>query len=194
MITQSDFGGAMVKCFVAAFLVFAAILSVAQSTSNQSPSLKLSVRTDRQVYRLSEEMILETQVLNVGPRDVYIWESDLCWNPARGFSMYITATKGGSPVSSNVLLDCLPPPPQTGDAYQFIKIKPREFHGTWDALKIKDFVNKPGEYDIEVTFNSFLSDTFIHKYFAGDPIAKLPLWTNDKPPLTAPLVHIVVKP
>jgi len=184
----------MVKCFVAASLVFTAVLSVAQATPKQSPSLKLSVRTDRQVYRLSQEMILETQILNVGPKDVYIWESDLCWNPARGFSMYITATKEGSPVSSKVLLHCLPPPPQTGDAYQFIKIRPREFHGTWDAFKIKDFINKPGEYDIAVTFNSFLSDSFMHDSFAGDPIAKLPLWISDNPPLTAPLVHIVVKP
>jgi len=138
-------------------------------------------------------MVIETQVLNVTNEDVYIWESDFCWNPAKGFSMYITA-KDGSSARSNFLLDCLPPPPQPGSAYQFLKLKPQEFHGVRDVFEIKDFINKPGEYDIEVTFNSFLSESFVRQYFAGDPIAKLPLWTSDKPPISASLVHIAVNP
>jgi hypothetical protein len=37
---------------------------------------------------------------------VYVWEEDLCWNPARGLSMRIT-TAAGKDVQSPVLLDCL---------------------------------------------------------------------------------------
>ena len=187
----------MLKHFVAALLIFATVVSAAQSTPGSkqqpAPSLKLTLRTDRQVYRLSEEITLEAQVLNISSKDVYIWESDFCWNPAKGFSMYITA-QDGTPVRSRFLLDCLPPPPKPGGAYQFIKLGRQEFHGVRDIFKINDFVDKPGEYDIEVTFNSFLSDSFMREDFADDPIAKLPLWTNDKPPVTASRVHVVVKP
>jgi len=138
-------------------------------------------------------MVLDTQVLNLSSNDVYIWESDFCWNPARGFSMYITA-KDGTSVRSRVLLDSLPPPPRPGVAYQFIKLGRHEFHGIQDIFKIDDFIDKPGEYDIEVTFNSFLSGSFVRESFSDDPIAKLPLWTNDKPPVIASRVRIVVKP
>src|ERR1017187_1421947 len=97
--------------------------------------------------------------------------------------------KDGRPVQSQVWLDCLPPPPKPDTPYQFIKIARREFHGTIDTFKVKDFINKPGEYYIEVTFNSFLSRDFIQKYFANDPIAKLPLWTMDNPTVNAPPIH-----
>ena len=29
---------------------------------------------------------METQLLNTGNEDVYIWNWDLCWNPARGLT------------------------------------------------------------------------------------------------------------
>jgi hypothetical protein len=179
-----------------AAVVFVAIFPMrAQSTGGdkqvKSSSLKLEVRTDRRAYRMSETILLETQLSNVGASDVYVWNWDLCRNPARGFSMYIKA-KDGRPVQSQVLLDCLPPPPKPDTPYQFIKITPRKFHGTIDSFKVKDFINKPGEYYIEVTFNSFLSGDFMQEAFANDPIAKLPLWTMEKPTVTAPPVHIVV--
>jgi len=107
--------------------------------------------------------------------------------------MYITEKKG-SPVRSSFWLDCLPPPAQKGDVYQFIRLKPHEFHGSLDKFKVKDFINKPGEYDMQITFNSFISDSYIQEFLASDPIAKLPVWTMEKPTVEASPVHIVVTP
>jgi hypothetical protein len=188
----------MLKHFIAVFLIVAAVVSAAAqantgSKGHSSPSLKLTTRTDRHVYRMSEEITMEVQLLNTGTQDVYVWDWDLCWNPARGFSIYVTA-KDGSPVSSDVLFDCLPPPPQPGNVYQFIKLQPDEFHGTVATFKVKDLINKPGEFDIEVTFNSFISGGFVQKYLAGDPIAKLPVWTMEQPTITAAPVHVVIRP
>ena|ERR1035438_7727862 len=190
----------MLRQFLAVVaVVFAAISPIrAQSTGRDTQekpasSLKLEIRTDRRAYRMSEEIVIETQLSNIGASDVYVWNWDFCWNLARGFSLYIKA-KDGRPVQSQVLLDCLPPPPKADTPYQFIRIARREFHGTTDTFKVKDFINKPGEYYIEVTFNSFLSRDFIQEYFVNDPIAKLPLWTMDNPTVTAPPIHIVVNP
>ena len=101
---------------------------------------------------MSGEITMETQLLNTSTEDVYVWDLDFCWNPARGFSMYITM-KDGSGVNGDFLLDCVPPPPKPGNVYQFIKIGPGELHGRTDTFKVKDLINKPGEFDIEVTFN-----------------------------------------
>ena len=93
-----------------------------------------------------------------------------------------------------MLLDCLPPPPRPHSAYEFVKLEPQQFHGVRDVFEIKDVIDKPGEYDIEVTFNSFLSNSFVKQYFADDAIARLPLWTSDGPPVAAPLLHVVIIP
>jgi hypothetical protein len=106
--------------------------------------------------------------------------------------MHIRAADG-TDVRSDVLLDCLPPTPQKGTISQFIKLGPKTFHGRVDDFKLSDFVKKPGQYDIEVTFKSFISSDWILQNFSDDPIFKLPLWTDDQDALVAPRVHITVK-
>jgi hypothetical protein len=87
----------------------------------------------------------------------------------------------------------VPPPPPKGSISEYIKLAPNSFHGHFDDFKLKDFVNKPGEYDIEVTFKSFVFSGLIMQYLSDDPIAKLPLWTADQDALIAPRIHISVK-
>lgn len=187
----------MAKRFALLFLILAlSAVGSGQSkkeTSKTPAPLQLTARTDRQTYLLREELQLEVLLLNAGDEDIYIWDSDLCWNPARGLSMYITAPDG-SAVRGDFLLDCLPPPPREGVPYSFIKISPGEVHGRVDTFKITDLVDKPGEFDIRVTYNSFLSAKWIQDYFGRDPIAKLPLWTMEKPTVTAARVHVVITP
>lgn len=165
----------------------------AQSNGHQKSALELAVRTDKTVYRMSDEMRLETRITNVSSNDIYLWDWDLCWNPARGLSLHIQAADG-SEVNGAFLLDCVPPPPSKGSISQFVKLGPHAFHGHFDAFKLKDLVNKPGEYDIEVTFKSFIFSEWISKYLADDPIGKLPLWTADQDALRAPRIHVTVKP
>jgi len=157
------------------------------------PALELTVRVDRQTYRISDTIRMEAQLLNNGNEDVYIWDWDLCWNPARGLSMYLTST-GGSPAHGDFLFDCVPPPPKEGNVYAFIKLEPGRFYGVADEIKVTDVVSKPGEYDISVTYSSFASRSFIKEFLQHDPISKLPVWTMEQPTITAPRVHIVVKP
>src|ERR1700686_1083297 len=153
-------GVAIMRNFVLVYLVIATMTS-AVGQSNKAPkpaapALKLAVRTDRQTYRMSDKIRMETQLLNAGQEDVYIWDWDLCWNPARGLSMYVT-TPDGSAVRGDLLFDCVPPPPAEGHVYAFIKLEPGRFYGIADEINVTDVVSKPGEYDIDVTYNSLIS-------------------------------------
>jgi hypothetical protein len=182
--------------FVFICLMVAAMTSclVAQSTKTSKPNaaaLALAVRTDRHTYRMSDIIQMETRILNTGNEDVYIWDWDFCWNPARGLSRHVT-TPDGTPVQGSFLFDCVPPPPVKGNVYAFIKLEPQQFHGVADEIKVTDIVSQPGEYDIQVTYNSFLSSSFIQKFLSRDPISNLPVWTMEQPTITAPSIRIVI--
>jgi hypothetical protein len=185
------------RIFVLLYLTIAATTwAVGQSSKVPTPdpaALRLTVRTDRQIYRMSDKIKMETQLLNVGREDVYIWDWDLCWNLARGLSMYVT-TPNGAAVHGNFLFDCLPPPPEEGHVYAFIKLEPGRFYGIADEIKVADVVSKPGQYNIEITYNSFLSRSWVNEFLSHDPIVKLPLWTMEQPTIKARRLHIVVQP
>jgi hypothetical protein len=85
--------------------------------------------------------------------------------------MYLS-TPDGSPVHGDFLFDCVPPPAKEGDVYSFIKLAPARFYGVADEIKVTDVVNKPGEYDIKVTYNSFSSSKFIKRFLSHDPTQK----------------------
>jgi hypothetical protein len=113
----------VLSCLIAAAMSSAVAAQVNKEDKPASSALQLTVRTDKKTYRMSDKVRMETQLLNTGNEDVYIWEWDLCWNFARGLSMYFT-TADGTPVQGNFLFDCVPPPPKEGNVYAFIKLEP----------------------------------------------------------------------
>lgn len=152
--------------------------------------LQLTIKTERNVLRMSDTLEMETRLTNWGNKDSYIWEEDMCWNPARGLSMRVM-TSAGKDVQSPILLDCLPPLPREGDAYQFVRVAPHASYGQAHRFKVAELVNKPGEYTINATFNSFLSAKFIAETLSHDPISKL--WTVDMPTITSNRIEISVR-
>ena len=184
--------------FVLAYLIAVAMtapVAAQVDTANKpaSQALVVSVRTDQQTYRMSDRIRMETQILNTGHDDVYLWEWDLCWNFAQGLSMYLT-TPDGKPVQGDFLFDCVPPPPKEGSIYAFVKLKRGRFYGIANEIKVTDVVNKPGNYDISVTYQSSISSSFIKEFLRHDPISALPVWTMEQPTIKAPKIRIVVNP
>jgi hypothetical protein len=157
------------------------------------PPLQLTVRVDRQSYRMSDNLTLETQLTNVSDSPVFVDEWNLCWNFARGLVLHVIDAKELE-VRTDFLLDCVPPPPRAGDVYRFVKIDGGRFYGLLDKFPIHEIVNKPGEYDLDVSFESSLSASWVSQFLANDPISKLPLWTMEKPVLRAARIHIKVIP
>ncbi|HEY6943527.1 MAG TPA: hypothetical protein VI431_00200 [Candidatus Acidoferrum sp.] len=179
-------------------MVFAALsaLSAANSakgTDSRSFGLGLSLRADRSVYRMSDTLRLETLLRNTGEEDVYIWQWDMSWNPAKGLSMHIVRANGKE-VQTPFLMDSVPPPPRGGDPYQFVKLSPRTMYGLAENFKLEDLVNGPGEYDLDATFNSFLSSQWVAEFMGNEPISKLPLWTMERPSINSNRIHITVRP
>jgi len=183
------------RFWIIAVLLLAAVIAQAgkssDSTSERIAKVELTLKAEHDIYRMSDTLQMETRLSNSGSKDVYIWEEDMCWNPARGLSMRIT-TSAGKYVQSPALLDCLPPPPAAGDAYQFVKISPHTFYGHVHRFKVSDLVDRPGEYTLFATFNRFLSAHFIAETFPREPISKL--WTTDIPTITSNRIHIRVRP
>jgi hypothetical protein len=142
---------------------------------------------------MADNMKMETQITNVGNDDVYLYEWSLCYNFARWLKLSVFDAKGAY-VQTHFLIDCVPPPPRAGDVYQFIKLEPGKFYGIADESPIRDVVNEPGEYDIDVSYESCISAEWISKYFASEPISKLALWTMEKPILKANRIHFKVVP
>jgi hypothetical protein len=186
-----------VQRLVFACLIVAALTSSAaaqaKATKTASAPLVLTIRTDHEAYRMSDKIRLETQLLNAGNDDVYIWEWDLCWNFARGLSMQFVKPDG-TPVDGDFLFDCVPPPPKEGNVYAFIKLEPGRFYGLVDEIKVTDVVKRPGEYDINVTYGSSISRSFIKEFLKNDPISTLPVWTMEEPTLKASRVHVIIRP
>ena len=183
----------VLSCLIAAAMTSALAARVNKADKPALEGLQLTVRTDQHTYRMSDKIRMETQLLNTGNEDVYIWEWDLCWNFARGLSMYLT-TPDGTPVQGDFLFDCVPPPPKEGNVYAFIKLEPGRFYGIADEIKVTDIVSKPGEYDIVVNYSSSISRSFIKEFLKHDPISTLPLWTMEQPAIKAPRVRIIIKP
>ncbi len=161
-------------------------------TDSRPLALGLFIKADRTLYRMSDMLHLETQLRNVGKEDVYVWESDMCWNMARGLSMRIIGADGKE-VKTPFLLDCVPPPPHQEDPYQFVKLAPGTFYGHADGFKLSELVNRPGEYDLDATFNSFLSSQWVSEFMRNEPISKLPMWTMECPAIFSKPIHFIVK-
>jgi hypothetical protein len=56
----------------------AVVAQVNKAEKPATPKLELTVRTDQQNYRMSDKIRMESQLLNAGKEDVYIWDWDLC--------------------------------------------------------------------------------------------------------------------
>jgi hypothetical protein len=140
---------------------------------------------------MSDTITVETQLTNVSNEAVFVDEWNLCWNFARGLVLNVSDANGAE-VHTDFLPDCVPPPPRPGDVYRFVKIDSGRFYGLLDKFPIKEIVNKPGEYDLDVSFEGSISAEWVSQFLASDPISKLPLWTREKPVLHAARIHIRV--
>jgi len=136
---------------------------------------------------------LDAQLVNTGEGDVYIYTWDLCWNAFRGFSLHLIAPDGSS-AQGKVLLDCVPPPPDPRDVYQFVRLEPGRLYGLIDTIKLRDVVSKPGNYRLQVTFSGSLSREWIHESMPTAPIAALPLWTMGRPPVKSNEIDLTITP
>lgn len=164
---------------------------------HKSPSttlqLSLSIRANRSEYRISDMLRMETQFTNTGEDTLYLFE-DVCWNLGNLLTIHVFDVRGKEVSGhSDLLRDCLPPPPLHDDISRFFKLEPGTFYGVVEKFAIRELVPGPGEYSMVVHYLSGISADWISK-FGSDRMATLPIWTRDRPELCSNRLRIVVKP
>jgi hypothetical protein len=69
------------------------VQSSANNGDRPHPQIKLTVKADRETYRLSENIDFETRHTNLGNEDVYLFDDD-CWGFADGLTLWIYDSTG----------------------------------------------------------------------------------------------------
>jgi len=154
--------------------------------------LTISIKRPLPAYRMSDKVELETQLTNSGSGDLYLFD-DVCWNPGSALNVHVF-TPVGRQVSgkSDLLRDCLRPPPKPDDTNRFTLLKAGASYRDTETFSIRELVPKPGGYDLVVHYDSRISASWIREY-AGTKIAALPVWTSEQPTLQSNRLHINVK-
>jgi hypothetical protein len=163
------------------------------AVSENAPRLSLTIRADRQEYRMSDSFPVEAQLTNTGSRTLYLFD-DVCWNPGNFLTMHVFATDGKE-VSGKLefLRDCLPPPPRRNDISSFFRLEPNAFYGRIERFSVQELVPRPGDYDVVAYYEAALSGDWITKY-GGEKLANLAIWTRDQPLLRSNRLHVTIKP
>lgn len=167
--------------------------SEVSARSENSLRLSLTIRAERQEYRMSDSVPVEVQLTNTGSRTLYLFD-DVCWNPGNFLTMHVFAPDGKE-VSGKLefLRDCLPPPPSRNDTSRFFRLEPDTFYGVIEKFTVQELVPGPGDYEVVVYYEAALSGASITKY-GGEKIANLPIWTKDQPLLRSNRLHVTIKP
>lgn len=160
-MTSPSAADAKNRLLCAPLLAFVLVLN---SCSVQTPTLALSILTDKREYRMGDVLRLETRFSNTGTQTFYLFD-DLCWNPGNLLNIH-TFNGSGKEVSghSDFLRDCLPPPPRPDDTSRFIQLEPGAFEASAEKFDIRELVPEPGQYDLLVYYHSGISKKWISEY------------------------------
>lgn len=155
--------------------------------------LTLSILTEKRDYRMGDTLRLESRLTNSGTQTFYVFD-EFCWNPGNLLNIH-AFNASGKEVSghSDILRDCVPPPPGRDDTSRFIELEPGSFEGFAEKFDVRELVPEPGEYDLAVNYRSVISKKWISEYGGPKPAA-LTIWTSERPELVSNRLHITVKP
>jgi hypothetical protein len=187
------------RIFRARFLTLFSVLALVPSCSRDHGApvrdlkLGLSILTDAHEYPMRGVLRLDTRLMNPGADTVYVFD-DFCWNPGNLLNIHAFDISGKEVYGhSDVLRDCLPPPPAPGDTSRFHKLEPGSFDSIVENFDIRGLVPGPGAYDIVVHYHTALSKDWVAKY-GGRTLVSLPIWTSEYPELVSNRLHIIVSP
>lgn len=174
-------------------LVFAG-LSVG-TTSGQSPAsgakvggmaheespLEVTLKTDRDSYKLGDEISIQVLLTNRLKSPVYIY-APLDWGESASLSLWLKNTVSGKDVPEEFIADALPPPPSSKDA--FIKLLPNHVYGVVLRSKLAQLnVQKSGTYELVAEY---------HSPIPASMNFGLPIWSREKGAVPSNRVTITV--
>ena len=157
----------------AILVLIALMISVAQGLRSDSADAKLSIRLrpDGAAFSLHGSTDLEIIRENTGASPLLVCRQ-WGWGIGRTEVHVLDAT--GSEVHTDFMADELPPPPQP---YDFVLLSPGDFVGTRLDEPAKNFVTKPGDYEVFVRYTSYLSESYAREVLK---MPDKPFWSRER--------------
>lgn len=174
-------------------LVFAA-LSVSTTSGQSSASgakvggmthegspLEVTLKTDRDSYKLGDEISVQVLLTNTSKSPLYIYAS-LDWGESASLSLWLKDAASGKDVPEEFIADALPPPPGSKDA--FVKLLPDHVYGVVLKSKLAQLnVQKSGTYELVAEYHSPIPSSMNFG---------LPIWSREKGAVPSNRVTITV--
>src|SRR5262245_48772309 len=115
--------------------------------------LKVSVRTDKQIYKRGETIQLDVFLTNTGDRLIHIYNY-LSWGYSSSLTLHVY-NHAGKEVQARFLDDTITPPPPPEEDYYFVSLKPNHLFGVRRTSPLEELnINQPGQYKIIVEYHS----------------------------------------
>lgn len=174
--------------------LFFAGLSVG-ATSGQSPAssakvlgmahegspLELTLRTDRDSYKLGDNITVQVLLTNRSKSPLYIYAT-LDWGESSSISIWLKDAISGKDVPEYFIPDALTPPP--GSKEDFVKLLPDHVFGVVFTSTLKDFnLRQKGTYEVTAEY---------HSPIPASMNFGLPIWSREKGAVPSNRVTIAV--
>ena len=150
----------------------------------KEPKLGVNLASQQVTYSLRSDIQLTVVRENVGQGELLV-PRQWGWGVMRTNIRVFDAM--GHEVRTDFLADELPPPPRP---YDFVLLGPGEFLGTHIGGPAKQFVNKPGEYEFVVDYNSYLSEDYARE--AMKMPSEVPFWSRERGTTTSSRIKLRV--
>ena len=158
---------------LAILTLIAGVISIGSGLKAISGDTKLSVRLrpDGAAYSLRGNIRLEIIRENTGASPLLVCRQ---WGWGVGRTEVHVLDSTGNEVHTDFMADELPPPPQP---YDFVLLDPGDFVGTRLDEPAKDFVTKSGDYEVFVTYTSYLSESYAREAMK---MPDKPFWSRER--------------
>ena len=154
--------------------------------TSELPKLRLELRTDKRVYSLRDEIVLDAQLYNLSHEHVYVY-NQIGSGFMSGLVLHIMNV-AGEEVGFRPLVDPPPPPQQVHDWKVLTPIDPATFYGVKVSARVSNFFSQPGAYSLKLTYRSMLGPDLL-----DDEFQRLPIILREDPVVVSRPVTIKIK-
>jgi len=146
----------------------------AGSTARAADRVKVVLTTELRKVSLRDSLVLDVALRNDGRNPIFVY-ADIGWGYGAGLVIHFRNDRGkevGPTFSDDTML---PPPPSNDDPTMFARLDRGNFFGTRRELPLKEYLNAPGKYTLQIEYWSRLPCHFV------DPkLQQLPaVWHED---------------
>ena len=120
--------------------------------ANEVSPLEVTLKTDRDSYKLGDEITVRVLLTNKSKSPLYIY-SPLEWGESASISIWLKDALSGKDVPEYFIPDALTPPPKSKE--DFVRLLPDHVFGVVFTSTLKDFnLRQKGTYEVTAEYHS----------------------------------------